>query len=100
MANIKYFVESPHNIKLLDSWKYSKKDFDSQLNRIQGLHPRCEVWLRSRSSLKKEWAVHNYLYSKNKWTDRTKDTDLNYPQKWYARVAYSIFGTLVWPFVK
>lgn len=31
---------------------------------------------------------------------RTKDVDLNYPQRWYVKAAYSIFGTLVYPFIK
>lgn len=99
MANVKYFVESPYNIKLLDCYKYSKKEYDPQLNRIMGLHPTCEVWKRSRRSLKKEWATHSALYKLGLWKNRTKDVDLNFPLKWYAKIGYAIFGTVVWPFL-
>ena len=98
MANIKYTI-SPGNIHLIDSYLYPKKQFDRQLNRIWGLHPSCEVWNRSRGSLKKEWATHNALYSLGLFRSRTKDVDLNYPQRCYVTLAYNIVGVIVWPFI-
>ena len=99
MANIKYTI-SPGNIHLIDSYLYPKKQFERHLNRIWGLHPSCEVWNRSRKSLKREWGVHNVLYSLGIARARTKDCDLNYQQRWYVSLGYAVLGFILWPFVK
>ena len=88
------------NLHLVDSHKVIKRVFDRELSRIKGLHPNSDVWLRSFRSMRKEWATHNALYALGLFRKRTKDCDLNYPQRWYAKVAYSILGTLVYPFIK
>jgi hypothetical protein len=36
--------------------------------------------------------VHNRLYKLHILRDRTKDVDLEYKQKWYLKVLYSILG--------
>ena len=47
-----------------------------------------------------EWATHNALYACHIARDRTKDCDLNYPQNVFVSVAYTVFGIIVWPFIK
>lgn len=88
------------NLHLVDSYKVVKRKFDRELAQIKGLHPNSDVWKRSFRSIRMEWATHNALYALHLFRSRTKDCDLNYPQKWYARVAYAVAGTLVWPFIK
>lgn len=81
------------NIHLIDSWKVPKRRFVRELARIRYIHPECEVWRRSERSLEREWAVHNLLYSLGLFRSRTKDCDLDWPQKWPIRAAYDVIGT-------
>ena len=96
---MKYTI-TQSNLHLVDSYKVSKRSFDRELSRIKGLHPTSNVWLRSFRSMRKEWATHNALYALGLFRQRTKDCDLNYPQRWYVKAAYSSFGTIVYPFIK
>ena len=94
------YTVSDNNLQLIDSYKVSKKRFDGELNRIEAIHPVSDVWKRSRCSMKLEWATHNGLYALGIKRDHTKDVDINYPQKWYAKVGYTICGALFWIFIK
>lgn len=47
---------------------------------------------RSVKLLIKEWVTHNRLYKLGIKRDRTKDVDLEYNQKWYLKIIYSILG--------
>lgn len=96
---MKYQI-TKNNLHIFDSYKISKKKFDSELNSAQALHKESDVWKRSRLSLKLEWATHNALYALGIAKDRTKDVDLNYPQKWYVKTGYAVVGSLVWLFIK
>jgi len=91
---------SPNDIQLKSSFKVKKEAFERELAKIREKHPKCRVWKRSMLSLKLEWAAHNALYALGVLRDRTKDTDLNWPQPWYIRLGYAILGTLAWPFIK
>ena len=97
--NLKYTI-TENNIHLIDSCEVSKHRFDTELTKIKNLHPNCMVWSRSFRSLKLEWAVHNAAYGLGFQKERTKDCDLNYPQKWYVKIIYAVAGIVVWPFVK
>ena len=88
------------NIHIGDSYRASKRDFGHILDWYKDRYPKSEVWKRSYFSLKTEWATHNALYALGVKRERTKDVDLNYPQKIWVRVAYTITGCLVWPFIK
>ena len=97
---VNYTVTSD-NIHIEDSYKISKKAFDSVLNSIQAVYPDCLVFKnRKRNSMKLEWAVHNFLYSLGVLKARTGSVDINWPQKWYVNWAYNIAGVMVWLFVK
>lgn len=89
-----------HNIRISDSYEVSKHGFDAILDDLKHRHPDCEVWHRSRWSLKAEWAVHNALYSLGIAREHTKDVDLNYPLPWYAILFYWLAGSFLWIFIK
>ena len=91
---------TPHNIRIPDSYEVSKHGFDAILDHLQYRYPDCEVWKRSRWSLKFELATHNALYALGIARERTKDADLDVPQSWYVRVAYNVVGAVVWVFIK
>lgn len=85
-----------NNIHIEDSYSVNHKDFKDILLRFKCDY--CEVYKRWMWSLQTEWAVHNVLYKLGLWRERTKDVDLDYPQKWYIETLYVIFGTIVYPF--
>ena len=89
-----------NNIRILDSYKISKDEFDSILYYIKDNNPDCDAWKRSFKSLMSEWACHNAAYNLGIRRNKTKDVDLNYPQKWYVSMTYYIIGALVWLFIK
>ena len=87
-------------VKLLDSYKVPKKNFDGALKRIRDFHPDCPLWQRTDGSLKREWAAHNLAYSLGIKRDKTKDSDLNYEQKWYVKLMYGVVGTIALLIIK
>lgn len=50
---------------------------------------------RSNKSMIREWIAHNNLYILGYEVERTKNVDLNYPQKWYVKVAYWLLSRMV-----
>lgn len=91
---------TPNNIRIPDSYEVSKHGFDAILDYLKLRHPDCEVWKRSRWSLKAELACHNFLYRIGYKRERTKDTDINHPLPWYVEGAYIVAGAVVWVFIR
>lgn len=86
-------------LHIVDSYSIPKAQFTSIFKQIRAFHPKSKVWQRSNKSLRREWAVHNFLYSIHFKRAQTKDVDLDYPcdkPEWL----YKIVGFLVWLFVK
>lgn len=83
-----------NNIHIPDSYKVRNENtMKVVLLREEALHPDCEVFRhRTMDSLIREWRVHNRLYRWHILRSRTKDVDLNWPQPWWAKVGYFIFG--------
>ena len=97
---MQYYV-TPNNIHIYDSWIYSKHGFQSRLELIQEEHPECEVFKhRNYWHMKMEWATHNLLFDLGLWQDHTEDVDLNWPQKWYISLAYTIVGPVARLFIR
>ena len=94
------YTVTQFNVHIPDSFEVSKNGFDGILDMLTMQYPDCEVWNRSRRSLKAEWATHNALYALRIKRKRTKDVDLNANQPWYVSAAYYTLGALAWPFVK
>ena len=86
------------NIHIEDSYKVSKNSFNTILATFVDSDSLSVKAHRSPFSLRSEWAVHNFLYSLGLWRGKTKDVDLNYPNKW--EWLYCIIGALVWLFIK
>ncbi len=81
-------------LKLIDSNVVPKARFSRELGSIRNLHPSCPIWNRSEGSLRREWAAHNLANSLGIRMEKTKDCDLNFGQKWYVKLIYSIVGTI------
>lgn len=96
---ISYKVTSS-GVKLIDSYKVSKRDMEPILFRLRCWNPSWEIWQRSTRSLYLEWACHNAAYALGIRRDKTKDCDLNVSLPWYASALYWVLGGIVWLFIK
>lgn len=97
-SELKYSI-STNNLHIEDSWKVRKKEMGVILEHIKMTAPTPSlVWNRTMFSLRMEWCVHNALYSLDLWRSRTKDVDLNYPNRY--EWLYEALGCLVWLFVR
>ena len=96
---IKYTI-AKDNLHLVDSYKVPTRRFDRELNQIEAIHPKSDVWKRSRRSMRREWTTHNGLYSLGLFRSHTKDVDINYPQPLWEKAAYAIGSFIFWPFVE
>lgn len=88
-----------NNVHIQASHEVSKDYFGAVLVMLAEQHPDCEVWNRSGRSLILEWAAHNYLYRLHIARSRTKNADLNYPQKLWEKILYPIVGGIGWIFI-
>jgi hypothetical protein len=100
MTDPRDYTVSSTNIHLESSFQVSKNDFERELLAMRERHPESQVWNRSIESLKREWATHNAFHAMGIFPNRTGHMDLNWPQPWFVRLGYAIFGRLVWPFIK
>lgn len=86
---------SENNIQIKDSGDVKKSRFDAIIDRLYtNLSEHKVVKNRTKSSIKNEWAVHNLFYLLKIATARTKDLDINYPQKTYEKIIYQGLGWL------
>lgn len=91
---------SDNNIQIKDSGDVKKAQFDSIIKQLQKSLPEHQVIKnRSKISIKNEWAVHNPLYLLKIAPARTKDLDINYPQRLYEKIVYWGFGWLCMLFI-
>lgn len=82
-----------NNVHIKDSYKVSSKsEMKEMLYAIQYRHPECKTFNRSYESLISEWRTHNRLYRWGFKRNHTADVDLDYPLKWYMKLAYKILG--------
>lgn len=89
--NFKIF---PGRIKLLNSVEVPKANFEAELIYLRELYSEHPVWKRTMKSLRREWAAHNLAYNLGIRREKTKDVDLDYPQKWYMKLLYAVVGTI------
>lgn len=89
------------NLHIQDSFRVSKWQFAGILNGCKLSYPNCEPCVhRSTFNMMLEWATHNLLYFLHIKRSSTKHVDLNYPQKWYERIGYAVFGVLALVLIK
>lgn len=96
------YTLTKNNLHIEDSYQVPKKDFAKDIDIVrEGLSwIESEVRKRSMFSLTTEWACHNFLYRLGICRSRTKDVDLNHPQKIWEKVVYPIFGSIAYIFIK
>lgn len=87
-----------NNIHIDNSCEIRKRDMEGALLSIEIAHPTLSVWKRPMKSLKREWATHNFCYMLGLWRSRTKDVDLNQPNRW--EWLYNITGAIALLFIK
>lgn len=88
-------------IKIYDSYKVRKRDFERVFELIKYRFPNTKLFEnRTYFDLKMEWAVHNFLYKLNMYEDRVKDVDLDYVLSKKDLRRYKILGILSWIFIK
>lgn len=93
--NLINYKISTNNIHITDSFQYTtKKEMKEIIQYLKKLYLDHIVFTRSISSLVKEWQSHNLLYRLRIAKDRTKDVDLECPQKWYYKIAYFLLSIL------
>ena len=95
--NFKVF---PSRIKLYDSAFVHKSDFERELMDVREKTPGHPTWERTTKSLCREWAAHNLAYSLGVKRSKTKDVDLEYPQKVLAKIFYAVVGAISMLFIK
>lgn len=81
-----------NNIHIEDSYKTSSKyKMGIVLTQLRKEYPDNEVLLhRTNDSIIAEWLVHTYLYNWGLFKSHTKDVDINYPLRWFEKIAYKI----------
>ena len=87
-------------VKLFDSYLVPKAKFDKEVGAIRNLHPTCRLWRRSDGNIKREWGVHNLMYSLGIKREKTADVDLEYEPKWYMNLFYGVVGTIALLLIK
>ena len=96
---INYTISS-NNVHITDSYKVSKTYMPIVIKELKNEYPDNLVLKnRKKISLIFEWSVHNFLYNLHIARSHTKDVDLEYPQKWYYKLGYNIFGPISWLFI-
>lgn len=86
---------STNNIHIINSFQYTtRKEMKKIIQYLKELYPNNIVFKRPISSLIREWCSHNLLYKVKIARHRTKDLDLEYPQKWYYKITYFLLSLL------
>lgn len=97
-----HLIISTNNIHIEDSYTITNPvDMRNILNDtiefLNANHITIDTPFNHRSicSMIYEWKTHNNLYKLNIEPDRTKSTDLDYPQKWYMKIFYFLCGLII-----
>ena len=94
---------SDTNVQITDSYKVSKKHFDTYLNILRSEYDVTVFRERTNRSMTDEWACHNFVYDIDifGWfRDRTKDVDMQYPLAWWEKIVYPCLGWFCKIFIK
>ena len=78
------YNKKTNNIKIIDSHKYTSKEFMKFKLRLMPL----DKINRSEKSCLNEWIAHNRLYKLGLFKDRCKDTDLTMNESLFRRIIY------------
>ena len=101
MGHVVQYSLTTTNLHIADSYQIPGRDFREVLKDIHIENPDSFLFkARGVCGMCLEWATHNFLYKIGYQRERTRDVDIDYPQKWYYKVGYAIAGALVWPFIR
>ena len=88
-------------VTLIGSHRYSRRQIDWVLSRLYYRYPMNFVMqTREVSSMRREWAVHKFLYGLGICRSRTCDTDFNSPLSVWERFVYDVLGRVIILFIK
>ena len=94
----RYKIEK-NNVHIEDSYLCEKYQISYMIHVLRS-RENSDVWQRNDFSLKTEWYCHNFLYRVGIFRSRTKDVDLNCPQKWWEKIVYPVFGIIAYIFIR
>lgn len=98
------YMVLPTCITVYNSYEVSKKEFDPFLNELrEGYEGNLVLYYRSNRNLTDEWACHNFLYDIDflgLFRSHTKDVDMQYPLRWWEKIAYPCLGWFCKIFIK
>ena len=91
------YIISDNSLQICDSYLYSKHDMIPSLRLIKDRYPHFNIWMRSMSSLRAEWIVHNACYRLHILRSHTADVDLNYPNRvaWLYRLLAPLASLII-----
>lgn len=82
-------------ITLYNSFNFFKSEYDEVLDVVCSRYPNhFVIQTRSRKSMKREMAVHNFLHGLGYKKSRTAHTDFNSPLSFWEKVGYGICGPI------
>lgn len=65
------FLVNRDKVIIYDSFLFNKRDFETCLEYIEDIYNSDVFKNRTIKSLKREWAIFNFLHDCGIWTDRT-----------------------------
>ena len=87
-------------LTVYDSYKVSKKDFNTYLDTLRQLYDVKIFKMRSNKSLTNEWSCHNFVHMIGLFRSRTQNSDMQYPLTWWEKIVYPGFGWFCKLFIK
>lgn len=98
--DMSYEKSTDNDINIIDSYQVSKYAFRSILEEIKDRGFGKNVFANRRvESMILEWSLHNLLFCIGIAKKRTKDVDINWPQRWYVNALYNVLGCIAWLFI-
>ena len=85
-------------LSIHESWQInSLRGMALTLQRIRSEQAGTErpILRRTDRNIIEEWIVHNFFYDLHVLRAHTRTVDLEYPQRWYFRIAYHIVATFI-----
>ena len=92
------YTISDNILSIHESWQInSLRGIALTLQRIRSEQAGTErpILRRTDRNIIEEWIVHNFFYDLHVLRAHTRTVDLEYPQRWYFRIAYHIVATFI-----
>lgn len=83
-----------NNIRIKYCFEYSIDEMKTYFKRLREISSHPVLLNRTDEDMIREWCAHKLLYKLGLFRKHTRDVDLEFPQKWYIRTLYYIFGSI------